>query len=131
MSQLKKSSSKASVFAVLQQLLPAFLFFSLFAAVGILHVSSRVLVVRSGYKLSDLQNDNRQLVREHDRLRLELATLKNPMRLEQLARRDLQMAPPAPGTVITLAAPRLGRKPGTEVRPDAREAVARAERNAP
>lgn len=125
-----KKSSKASLLSVLWQLLPAFLVCSLFAAVGILHVSSRVLVVRSGYKLSDVQNENRQLVREHDRLRLELATLKNPMRLEQLARNDLKMTPPPPGTVISLV-PRLGRKPSNEVRPDAQGSVARADRNAP
>ncbi len=100
---------------VILQLLPAFLLCGLFAGVGILHVSSRVLVVRTGYVLSDLENDNRELVRENDRLRLELATLKSPTRLERLARNELGMTPPPPGAVLTLkeagkgGAQRLGR----------------------
>lgn len=87
---------------ILLELLPAALLIALFAVVGILHVTSRVLVVKVGYELSRLDQDAQQLSREHDRLKLELATLKSPSHIEALARTQLSMAPPAPGTVIHL-----------------------------
>jgi cell division protein FtsL len=108
-----KGSSRpgATLWSVILQLLPAFLLCALFTGVGILHVSSRVLVVRTGYKLSELEQKNRELVREHDRLRLELATLKSPNRLERIARGELSMSPPPPGAVVTVkdSVQRLGR----------------------
>lgn len=127
--------TRTSLFTVLLHLLPAFLFCGVFAAVGILHVSSRVLVVRTGYRLSELQSEHRVLGREHDRLKLELATLKSPNRLEKVARNDLGMGPPSPNAVITLVStPRLGRAAadhGVRERPARSPAVARAERTTP
>ena len=69
--------------------------FALFAGVGIIHVTSRVLVVDMGYRLSKAEAEERALIRENDRLKLELATLKNPARLEKLAREQLGMAMPS------------------------------------
>ena len=89
---------------VLLQLLPGALLAALFAAVGILHVTSRVLVVDAGYRLSRLEEENRQLTLRNDRLKLELATLISPARLEKLAR-ERGMQPPPAGTVISLGAP--------------------------
>ena len=80
------SRNSASVTTVLLHLLPAVLLFALFAAVGILHVTSRVLVVDMGYRLSRAESEGHSLTRENDRLKLELATLKAPARLERLAR---------------------------------------------
>lgn len=97
------NKSRVSIFSVVLHLLPAFLLCAMFAAVGIMHVSSRVLVVRVGYALSDLQSESRALTRENDRLKLELATLKTPTRLEKAAREDLGMAPPNAAQVISLA----------------------------
>ena len=91
--------------AILLQLAPAALLCLLFAAVGIVHVTSRVLVVDAGYRLSQQEHDNHELSREHDRLKLELATLKSPMRLEKIARERLSMSPPSPGSLIRLPAP--------------------------
>lgn len=96
------SRSRASLFSVILHLLPAFLLCALFASVGIVHVSGRVMVVRAGYHLSELQNQSRKLSRENDRLKLELATLKSPARLEKIAREELGMSEPAPSAVITL-----------------------------
>ncbi|MBX5483617.1 MAG: cell division protein FtsL [Myxococcaceae bacterium] len=95
---------RVSILSVLLHLLPAFLLCGLFAAVGIIHVSSRVLVVRVGYQLSALQLESRTLARENDRLKLELATLKSPARLERVAREELGMAPPTAAQVIPLRA---------------------------
>jgi cell division protein FtsL len=92
----------ASLVAILFELLPAALLVGLFVSVGIMHVMSRVLVVDVGYKLSKLEQESRELTREHDRLKLELATLKSPARLEQLAREKLKMAPAPAGSVVTV-----------------------------
>jgi cell division protein FtsL len=92
---------KSSLPAILLELLPAVLFCALFVAVGIMHVTSRVLVVDVGYQLSKREQESRDLSRERDRLKLELATLKSPAKLEQLVRERLKMQPPSPGTVFT------------------------------
>ncbi|MFZ5471937.1 MAG: cell division protein FtsL [Myxococcota bacterium] len=94
------------LWVVFVELLPAALLCGLFAAVGVVHVTSRALVVRSGYELSRLEGERRVLLRDHDRLQLELATLKSPSRLEKLAREKLGMGPPAAGAVIPLDAPK-------------------------
>ncbi|XXF76462.1 cell division protein FtsL [Myxococcaceae bacterium GXIMD 01537] len=93
-----------SVGRVLMHLLPAVLLFALFAAVGMLHVTSRVLVVDMGYRLSRAESEGRALTRENDRLKLELATLKAPARLERLAREKLGMAMPTGSAVVSLPA---------------------------
>ena len=90
---------------VLRQLLPGAVVASLVAAVGILHVAARTEVVDTGYTLSHLESENRSLLLENGRLRLELGTLKRSERLEKLARESLGMAPPAPGAVSVLSQP--------------------------
>ncbi len=70
------------------------------AAVGVFHVWSRTQVIASGYDLARLESEHRRLIAERDRLRLEVATLRAPGRLERFARTRLGMAPPAPGAVV-------------------------------
>lgn len=94
----------ASLGRVLMHLLPAVLLFALFAGVGLLHVTSRVLVVDMGYRLSKAESESRALTRENDRLKLELATLKAPARLEKLAREKLGMTMPTGSSVVSLPA---------------------------
>jgi cell division protein FtsL len=96
------SRNGVTVGGVLMHLLPAVLLFALFAAVGILHVTSRVLVVDMGYRLSKAQSEGNTLTRENDRLKLELATLRAPARLEKLAREQLGMMMPAGSAVVSL-----------------------------
>jgi cell division protein FtsL len=96
------SRSSVTVGRVLMHLLPAVLLFALFAAVGILHVTSRVLVVDMGYRLSKAQSEGNTLTRENDRLKLELATLRAPARLERLAREQLGMVMPSGSAVVSL-----------------------------
>ena len=43
-------------------------------------------------------------MREHDRLKLELATLRSPARLEAIAREKLSMGPPAPSAIFHVKA---------------------------
>jgi cell division protein FtsL len=102
MSSQVSSRNGVTVGRVLVHLLPAVFLFALFAAVGILHVTSRVLVVDMGYRLSKAESEGRALTRENDRLKLELATLKAPARLERLAREQLGMKMPSGSAVVSL-----------------------------
>ncbi len=78
----------------------------LFTAVGVFHVWSRTRVLVAGYALGELQKDHVVLTSEHDRLRIEVETLRSPALLERVARTRLGMAPPAPGAV-SAAGPRI------------------------
>jgi cell division protein FtsL len=75
-------------------------------AIGVFHVWSRTRVVAVGYALGELQRDHVALTAEHDRLRIEVETLRSPAVLERVARTRLGMAPPAPGAV-SAAGPRF------------------------
>ena len=121
------SRPSVSVAGVLLHLLPAVMLFTLFAGVGILHVTSRVLVVDMGYRLSNAEGESRSLTRENDRLKLELATLKAPARLERVAREQLGMAMPKGGAVVSLADERV-KGSGTAQARSAAPAVRVAER---
>src|SRR5262249_20311674 len=101
--------------AVLAQLLPAVSLSLLCAGVGVIHVPSRLLVVHAGYRLSGLENDGRSLVLENDRLKLELATLRSPARLEPISREKLGLIPPPAGSVIDVSAPKSAPRPTTSV----------------
>ena len=75
------------------------LFVAAVAGLMIFHVWSRTRVLASGYEFGELQRAHAQLTSDHDRLRLEVESLRAPSTLEKLARTKLDMAPPAPGTV--------------------------------
>jgi cell division protein FtsL len=79
---------------------------SLVAALGIFHVWSRTRVLAAGYALGELQKEHVTLTSEHDRLRIEVETLRSPAVLERVARTRLGMAPPAPGAV-SVAGPQI------------------------
>lgn len=102
MSAMVESKRGLSLSIILLELLPAALLVALFAGVGIVHVTGRVLVVRVGYELSKLDQETQSLTRDRDRLRLELATLKSPARLEAIAKGGLGLEAPKPGAVIHL-----------------------------
>jgi cell division protein FtsL len=73
---------------------------ALLASVGLFQAFTHVRVLSAGYELGRLQADHRRLLAERDRLRVEVATLRAPGRLERFARAQLRMAPPAPGTIV-------------------------------
>jgi cell division protein FtsL len=81
-----RSRAGASLAAVVLELLPAALVVLLLATVGIVHVTSRVLVVKLGYELSVLDAKATELERQNASLSVELATLKAPARLEALGK---------------------------------------------
>lgn len=94
-----KNQRGASLAVIVGELLPAALAMALLAMVGVVHVTSRVLVVKMGYELSRLDGQATELTRENDALKLELATLRAPTRLEQLARTKLSLSA-APSTAV-------------------------------
>lgn len=99
-----------------RSILMAVLVCAAFTAVGIFHTWLRVERLTLGYELSRLFSEERALRREHERLRLEVATLEAPARIERIARQRLGMRPPKIHEVIVVREP-----------PDAPAKVARRE----
>jgi cell division protein FtsL len=79
----------------------ALLAFALIAIV-LAHVWLRLQVVQMGYVLSTQSKLQGKLEQEQRELKVELATLTSPDRLEAMARRRLGLAPPEKGQVIVL-----------------------------
>jgi cell division protein FtsL len=76
------------------------------AGLAVLFIWSRTRALASAYELGEQQRAHARLTSEHDRLRIEVETLRSPAALERYARTRLGMAPPAPGAVLA-AGPRL------------------------
>ncbi len=68
----------------------------------LIHVWLRLQVVRVGYVLSTSSKLQNRLEQENRELKIELATMTSPERLESLARRRLGLKPPEKGQVIVL-----------------------------
>jgi len=71
-------------------------------AVSLVHVWVRLQVVRMGYVLSTASKLQGQLEQEGRELKVELATLTSPDRLEAMARKRLGLQQPEKGQVIVL-----------------------------
>jgi cell division protein FtsL len=89
-----KNRGGVSLSVILLEILPAALAVLLLAIVGVVHVTSRVMVVKLGYELSRLDQKSTELQRENDALAVELATLTSPSKLAPLAKQQLQMQVP-------------------------------------
>jgi cell division protein FtsL len=70
--------------------------------VALAHVWLRLQVVQMGYGLSTTSKLQNQLEQEQRELKVELATLMSPDRLEAMARKRLGLTPPEKGQVIVL-----------------------------
>jgi cell division protein FtsL len=70
--------------------------------VALVHVWLRLQVVHMGYVLSTTTKLQSRLEQENRELKLELATLTSPKRLEATARKRLGLVPPEKGQVIIL-----------------------------
>lgn len=70
--------------------------------VALSHVWLRLQVVHMGYVLSTTSKLQNQLEQEQRELKVELATLTSPDRLEPVARKRLGLATPEKGQVIVL-----------------------------
>ena len=72
------------------------------ASVALLYVWLRLQVLNQGYALSTTTKLQQRLEQEQRELKLELATLTSPERLEAMARQRLGLRPPERGQVIVL-----------------------------
>ena len=82
-------------------LVPALLGLGLLA-MALAHVWLRLQVVHMGYALSTAAKLQRELEQENRELKVELATLMSPQRLEAMARARLGMTQPQRGQVVIL-----------------------------
>ncbi len=59
--------------------------------------------IQYGYRIEEAQKKKEQLAEISRQLRLERASLRNPQRIDAIARRQLGMVVPAPGQLVTLS----------------------------
>jgi cell division protein FtsL len=60
--------------------------------------------IQYGYRIEEAQKKKEQLAEIGRQLLLERASLRNPQRIDAIARRDLGMVVPAPGQLVTFSA---------------------------
>lgn len=60
--------------------------------------------IQTGYKIEAAQKKQRQLTEMSQHLRLERESLRDPARIDGIARRELGMTQPMPGQVVTFSA---------------------------
>jgi cell division protein FtsL len=84
------------------KLLPLFVFIAILLATSLFFVWSRLQVINLQYDISSLESRLRNLNQESRRLQLEAASLRNPGRIELVARRDLGLHHPTPDQVLTV-----------------------------
>lgn len=60
--------------------------------------------IQYGYRIEDAQKKKDQLAEMARQLRIERATLRDPGRIDNIARSELGMVPPAPGQLVTFNA---------------------------
>jgi cell division protein FtsL len=68
----------------------------------VLFVWSRLEVVNLGYRLSLVGRDQKEILRINRELKMEIASLKSPSRLEKLGREELNLFPPDPKQIIMM-----------------------------
>ena len=72
----------------------------LLTLVSIFHVWSRVKVIDMNLQIAGITREIREQEQEHNRLKLEVASLKTPARIEALAKGELGMALPTEQQVV-------------------------------
>ena len=73
--------------------------FAALIAVALVHVAIRLQVVKRGYEISERSRERRELDEENRRLTLERSMLRNPARIEKIAREKLGMRRPEPSQI--------------------------------
>lgn len=75
---------------------------SVLMAVALIYVWSHIHMTELEYQIAQELSSREQLAEEQAKLKLELATLKSPQRIETIAREKLQMTYPEREQVILL-----------------------------
>ena len=98
------------------------LVFACLAGSGLFHTHLKVRAVSLAYDLSEATARHRRLLERRAALRLEVATLESPQRIERIARERLGMRPPAPGQIVVV--PERPPKQAEDPRPQTAEGTA-------
>jgi cell division protein FtsL len=69
---------------------------------ALLYVWQQIHVVRLGYEIEGLREEQAALVQENKALKLELGQLRSLKRVEEIARQRLGMVTPKPGQVVLI-----------------------------
>ncbi len=84
------------------RLLSLMIFIVLVFGISLFFVWSRIQVFEFEYAISSLETELRESEQENRQLRLEAASLRNPSRIERLARNELGLRLPTPSQIITV-----------------------------
>jgi len=75
---------------------------SVFIAELLLYTWCRVQYVRIGYEISNVTKNNSNLLTLQRNLKIELARLKSPERIEKIAKQQLELVTPTPKQILTI-----------------------------
>ena len=75
---------------------------SLFLAELLAYTWSRVQCVRIGYDITQLADQRHALAADQSNLKIELARLKSPRRIEKIAQEQIGLTTPSPDQVISI-----------------------------
>ena len=75
---------------------------AIFLAELLFYTWCRVQCVRTGYEIAEAADRHRRLTARQSELRIELAHLKNPKRIAEIARRRLGLTMPNAGQTIVM-----------------------------
>jgi len=78
---------------------------AILAAGGLLYAWQHFQCIQMRYRLEELQVERGKAAELHQQLKLEVASLRSPMRIDILARQQLRLTMPAPGQVVPVQAP--------------------------
>ncbi|GAB4175347.1 MAG: hypothetical protein Tsb0017_13630 [Geothermobacteraceae bacterium] len=81
-------------------MLPLFVFLGLVLVVALFFVWTRLQVVSLDYDIGRLEGDLRKLQAQSRQLKLEVASLSRPDRIEALARKQLKLEFPTPRQIV-------------------------------
>ncbi len=79
-----------------------FIVMAVFITELLIYTWSRVQCVKVGYEISNENSKNRNLINLQNNLRVELARLKSPERLADIARNQLGLKTPTPEQMIII-----------------------------
>jgi cell division protein FtsL len=68
----------------------------------VLYVWSRLEVINLGYRISHVDKTQKELLRVNRELKLEIASLKSPSRLEKIGKENLNLFPPDPRQIVIM-----------------------------
>jgi len=85
---------------ILMELMRMIVGFALVAGAFLHYSWVRIHIINTGYELQNLSAQEESLLRAHKALILEEETLRNPQRIDLIARGELRMAPLRPNQLI-------------------------------